>query len=277
VSDLHKALPPGAEILQVDQLTGGYANTTWRVQLADRTVVVKTSDIPVFAIEAAGLSVLRTAGLRTPDVLDVGPNFLTLEALDPNPPDSDEFWEAAGRAIADLHTRTSDRHGWPENGWLGQLPQDNRWDADGHRFFATSRILRYLPEPKVEAALTSADRARIERLCDRIDQLLPTAPAVLTHGDLWRANVVATNDGRPAFIDPSVSWTWAELDLSMMFCTGGVPDRFFAAYHEIHPPVPGWRERMELLNLKELLSVIGQLGPVEDTVARVRTVLDTYR
>jgi len=62
----------------------------------------------------------------------------------------------------------------------------------------------------------------------------------------------------------------------MMFCTGGVPDRFFAAYHELHPPVPAWQERMQLLNLRELLSVIAHLGPANDTVARVRAVVGTY-
>jgi fructosamine-3-kinase len=267
---------PGAEILQVEPLTGGYANTTWSVRLVGRTVVVKTSDSPVFAVEAAGLSVLRAAGLRTPDVIDVGANSLVLEALDPKPSGTDEFWEAAGRAVAGLHTRTSDRHGWSEAGWLGRLPQENAWDTDGHRFFATRRILRYLPEPKVEAALTSTDRARIERLCERFDQLLPAAPAVLTHGDLWRANVIATHDGQPVFIDPAVSWTWGEVDLSMMFCSGGVPERFFAAYHEVHPPEPGWRERMQLLNLRELLSMVAHFGAIGDYVEQIRTVVRTY-
>jgi fructosamine-3-kinase len=271
-----RALPPGAEILAADLLAGGFANDTWRVRLADATVVVKTSDYPVFAAEAAGLAVLRGEGLLTPDVIGVSQDSLTLEALEPTTPDTDEFWEAAGRAVAGLHTRTSELHGWPEDGWLGLLPQENAWDSDGRRFFATRRVLRYLREPKTEEVLTTTDRARIEKLCDRFDQLLPEAPAVLTHGDLWRSNVVATHDGRPAFIDPAVSWTWAEVDLSMMFCAGGVPDRFFAAYHEIHPPVPDWQERMQLLNLRELLSVIAHFGAVNDSVARVRAVVGTY-
>lgn len=272
MSDLQAALPPGAEILQVEQLTGGFANTTWLVKLADRTVVVKTGD-DVFTAEAEGLAVLRAEGLRTPDVIRVSANSLTLEALTPNAPDTGEFWEAAGRAIAGLHTKTSPKHGWPEDGWLGRLPQDNTWDTDGHRFFATRRVLRYLPEPKTQEALTATDRADIERLCARFDQLLPEASAVLTHGDLWKANVIATPDGQPAFIDPAMSWTWAEVDLSMMFCSGGVPDRFFAAYHEVHPPEPGWQERMRLLNLRELLSVVAHFGPTGDYVEQIRSVV----
>jgi hypothetical protein len=35
-------------------------------------------------------------------------------------------------------------------------------------------------------------------------------------------------------------------------------DRLFAAYHEVHPPEPGWREHLRLLHLRELLSLVGQ-------------------
>jgi fructosamine-3-kinase len=147
----------------------------------------------------------------------------TLEALSPAP-DSVDFWAAAGRAVAGLHGRTSPRFGWDRDGWLGRLPQENTWDYDGHRFFATRRILRY----------------------------------------------------QPVFIDPAVSWTWAEVDLSMAYCTGGIPEEFFAAYHEIHPPEPGWRERMELLNLRELLSVVAHFGPTGDYVSQIRGVITRF-
>jgi fructosamine-3-kinase len=99
---------------------------------------------------------------------------------------------------------------------------------------------------------------------------------VLNHGDLWHGNLLSTEDGEPAFIDPAMSWTWAESDLSMAYCSGGIPPSFFDAYHEIHPAEPGWEQRMELLNLRELLSVIAHFGPVEDYVARIRGVLKHF-
>jgi fructosamine-3-kinase len=274
--------PAGTAVAAVEKLTGGWANTTWRVRLADgREVVVKTSATApegLFAVEAAGLVVLRDlGGLRTPDVVAVGPRSLTLEALVPSKPATDEFWEAAGRSVAGLHGRTAPRHGWDEDGWLGRLPQDNTWDDDGHRFFATRRVLRYLGEPRVREALDAADLAGLEKLCDRLPDLVPVAPAVLTHGDLWHANVVATAGGAPAFIDPAVSWTWGEIDLSMAYCSGTIPERFFAAYHEVRPPEPGWRERMELLNLRELLSVVAHFGALGDYVEQIRRVLRQWQ
>lgn len=113
-------------------------------------------------------------------------------------------------------------------------------------------------------------------MCDRLGELVPAAPAVLTHGDLWRGNVLSTEDGEAAFIDPAMSWTWAEVDLSMAYCTGGIPERFFGSYHEIRPAEGAWRERMELLNLRELLSVIAHFGPVDDYVARIRKVVKQF-
>ncbi|WBQ04744.1 fructosamine kinase family protein [Kribbella sp. CA-293567] len=266
--------------MTAEQLTGGFANQTWRVRLTGRTVIVKFAedDQPgVFATEAAGLAVLRAEGLRTPDVIGVTDHSLTLQALEPAPPGSNQFWEAAGRAVAALHTKTSPRHGWPADGWLGRLPQENAWDTNGRRFFATNRVLRYLREPKAQEVLTASDRTGIEKLCARFPQLLPEAPAVLTHGDLWRSNVIATADGLPVFIDPAVSWTWAEVDLSMMFCSGGVPERFFAAYHELRPPEPGWQQRMRLLNLRELLSMVAHFGAIGDCLAQIRGVVAAYR
>jgi len=266
----------------VTRLDGGEVNSTWLVLLTDgRRVVVKGGRAApggLFADEAAGLAVLQISGrLPTPQVLSVSATSLVLEALSPHIPDTPGFWEAAARAVAGLHAHVSPRHGWGHNGWLGWLAQENAWDDDGHRFFAEHRILRYLREPAAQRTLDASDRAGLERLCARLPVLVPASPAVLTHGDLWRGNMVADPAERPVFIDPAVSWTWAEADLSMMYCTGGVPARFFDAYHELNPPpASGWRERMELLHLRELLSVAAHFGATGDCATRIRDVVRRF-
>lgn len=269
------------EAVADEPLSGGAVNDVRRLTLADGTrVVLKSSEQAppdLYAQEAEGLRVLREqGGLRTPRVIEVSARHLLLEALEPAPADGDAFWAEAGRAVARLHAVRGDRFGWHAEGWLGLLPQTNAWTDDGHAFFAEHRVLRYLREPKVRAALDPADLAGLERICDRLPRLVPGGPAVLNHGDLYQGNVVAASDGAPAFIDPAVCWMWAESELSMMYCTGRPPESFFAAYHEVLPLSDGWQERMPLLHLRELISTIAHFGAWGDCVPQVRDVIRRF-
>lgn len=66
-----------------------------------------------------------------------------------------------------------------------------------------------------------------------------------------------------------------------MYCNELPTERFFDAYYEIRPPEPGWRERLELLNLRELLSTVAHLGDhpslVEEAVMQIHTIISAYR
>jgi fructosamine-3-kinase len=246
-------------------------------------MVVKASErapARMFVAEAEGLDAIQPASsLVTPKVLHAGPSHLVLEALCP-PRDEPAFWEEAGRAVATLHANRGPAHGWPQDNWLGLLAQQNAWSQDGHEFFAQSRVRRYLAEPRLQTALDSRACAAIEKICSRLADLVPEMPAVLCHGDMWRGNLLATQAGRPAVIDPAICYAWAEVDISMMYCTGPPPpERFFDAYHEAHPAEHSWRERMELLNIRELLSTVATFGddPVCDkALTRVHALIAAY-
>jgi fructosamine-3-kinase len=103
------------------------------------------------------------------------------------------------------------------DGYLGRVVQHDPWTANGHEFFAQHRVLRYLDEPLVQQELTRAAWRARERFCDRLTEIVPAIPAVLTHGDLWQGNLLSQADGRITAIDPAVSYTWAEVDLSMLW------------------------------------------------------------
>ena len=272
-------------ITGLEFLSGGAIADTWLVTYADGTSVVGKTPAGaapgLFRVEADGLATLRGTGhLATPTVLAVTGRLLLLEALT-EVRDTDQAWEAFARDLAAAHRGTvSDRFGWPEDGWLGRLPQVNTWTASGHDFFAENRLLRYLAEPAAEEALTAADRRAVEQLCFRLPAIIPAMPAVLTHGDLWTGNLVAEPDGRIAVIDPAVSFTWAEVDLSMLWNNSRprASDRFFGVYQDLNPSPDGWRDRMSVLHLREHLSVIAHFGPAAfRAIAPVREILSPFR
>jgi len=279
------SFPVFGEVTETRRLAGGNHRTTWLLIRSDGSqVVVKSGQhLPtgLFLAEAEGLAAIAATGaLNTPTVLHCGPSQLVLEALLPPPVDDASFWEEAGRAVAALHATPGPAHGWHRDNWLGMLPQHNAWTVDGHEFFIRNRVIRFLNDPRTQAALGSDGIAGIERICSRFYDLVPSMPPVLCHGDLWTGNFLATDDGQPAVVDPAVAYSWAEVDISMMYCEMPPPDRFFDAYHEVHPASPGWRERMKLLHLRELLSVLAHFGDLpilcQATVPRVLEVIATY-
>jgi fructosamine-3-kinase len=274
----------GYAAAEVERATGGVVAVAGLVTLRDGSrLFAKTLPVPdpdVFAVEAAGLSELRDAGgAITPDVLHVSPRLLVLERMRPRGDDA-HFWERLAHMVAALHlSTTTDRFGWHREGRLGRLRQDNTWETDGHTFFAQRRILRWLPEPLVEAEFDREERRALERLCAALPELVPAGPACLTHGDLWQGNVVATADGAPALVDPAVSYTWPEVDLSMLWCSPRVPaaERFFAVYREVAGLRDGWEERMPLLHLRELLSIIAHGDDDWGAAEAVRRTIAPFR
>jgi len=59
----------------------------------------------VFTAEAKGLTVLREAGVATPEVILADRDLLVLDVLRPRP-DTEAFWERLARTLAHLHTTT---------------------------------------------------------------------------------------------------------------------------------------------------------------------------
>ncbi|WP_246157909.1 fructosamine kinase family protein [Catellatospora sichuanensis] len=217
--------------------------------------------------------------MATPEVILANRELLVLSVLRPRPR-SETFWERFAHELARLHMSTTHpRFGWHRDNWLGRRRQANTWDDDGFTFFAQHRLLRWLGEPRVEAALDAGDRAALERLCHRLPDLLPDRPACLTHGDLWAQNVLATPDGEPALIDPAVSYMWAEVDLAHVWSTAPPPEaqRFFEVYAELTSLDGDWRARMPIVQLRQHLAVIAQFDDDWGAGDQIRATLAPFR
>lgn len=238
---------------------GGWVATTWLARLADGSdVAVKCTPYPADA-EVDGLAALAAAGVPVPRVLGYRGGTLVMERVS-GPPD----WAGLGRAVAAMHRTTGERFGWHRDNRAGRFVQPNGWSDDWPTFFVERRLRVHLADPAVPAEL----RRRLERACDGpIQALLPARPtASLTHGDLWRGNVV---DGRWV-IDPEVSFADRELDLAYMQMSQSdpLPAQFWSAYLEQLPLPEGYRQRRRVLELHHRLLNVRHFG------ARTLTALD---
>ncbi|WP_327032138.1 fructosamine kinase family protein [Micromonospora ureilytica] len=273
------------EVVTVQPVTGGLAALAGIATRRDAPpVFVKAfADPPaddVFVAEAEGLAALRElGGVATPEVILADPDLLVLSVLRARPR-SEVFWEQFAHLLARLHLSTiHPRFGWHHDNWLGRRRQINTWNDDGFAFFAEHRLLRWLDQPRVEAALDAEDRAALERLCDRLPDLLPDRPACLTHGDLWAQNILATADGQPALIDPAVSYMWAEVDLAHVWSTSPPPEarRMFEVYAELTSLDGDWEARMPVIQLRQHLAVLAQFDNDWGAADQIRAVLAPFR
>jgi fructosamine-3-kinase len=241
---------------------GGDINEAFRVVLADgRRAFVKTradAHAGEYDTEAAGLRWLAEPGaLRTPDVLEVGKDHLALEWIDRGGLDGDGA-EELGRGLAATHEAGAPHFGDPRgegSSGFGSLRLPNGPTEDWPSFYADCRLAPLARIARERGALSGAGIAAVERVCERLGELVgPAEPPARLHGDLWSGNVMADADGRPVLIDPSAYGGHREIDLAMLRLFGAPGgERVFAAYHERAPLADGWQERVELYQLLPLL------------------------
>ncbi|HLH14204.1 MAG TPA: fructosamine kinase family protein, partial [Solirubrobacteraceae bacterium] len=263
-------LPPGAR--EVRRVGGGDINEAYRVTLADGTrAFVKTRADPArgeYAAEAAGLRWLAQPGaLRTPRVLEAHERYLALEWIDAGEAGGargldDAGAEELGRGLARTHLAGAACFGGAggADARFGSLALPNEPAADWPSFYAQRRLLPLARIARERGALDAGAVAAVERVCERLPELVgpAEAPARL-HGDLWSGNVMVDAHARPWLIDPCAYGGHREVDLAMLRlfgapCASSVGrERVFAAYEELAPLADGWRERVELFQLLPLL------------------------
>ncbi|TFH49886.1 MAG: aminoglycoside phosphotransferase [Lysobacterales bacterium] len=281
-SSLHSYLASQNETLtgEIMQLQGGAISTTLRLEVdSGRHYVAKClNDVPndIYEKETAGLRALELSQCpRVPEVYAVGRDYLLLEDLGSGER-SATYWEEFGHQVALLHSHTQPLFGYNHDNYLGRAIQQNPRLADGHAFFAQARVLRFLTLWQCTTVLTTEDRRRLGSFCARLPDLVPDQPAALCHGDLWHGNIAITDAGAPAYLDPAVHYGWPEADLGMTTQYEHFDDRFYDAYDEAGTLEPGWRDRLEIYHIKEILSMVAHFGEKYDSLIKLRAFLDRY-
>jgi len=256
------SLPPGAT--EVRRIGGGDINEAFRVMLADgREAFVKTradASPGEYSAEAAGLQWLaEPGGIRTPGVLEVGDDYLALQWVEHGRLDPAGASEL-GRGLARTHLAGAAHFGefrgsgaGAESGF-GSLRLPNAPTDDWPTFYGERRLLPLARLARERSALTSAGVAAVERVSERLGELVgPPEPPSRLHGDLWQGNVMGDAEGRPWLIDPSAYGGHREIDLAMLRLFGAPGGGVFDAYEEVAPLAEGWEDRVGLYQLLPLL------------------------
>jgi len=277
---LEKAL--GSAVIASRPMAGGDVADVSRLTLADgRQVVAKRprADQPdSTAIEAMMLTYLKEhSPLPVPEVLFQADGILVMEHIaHAGATDRRAASIDVARHVAALHKVSGLRYGFETDTVIGPLPQENQESDSWCSFFGERRLLAMAGACTRTGRLTAATMVRIEKLAQKLPDLIPDRPnASLLHGDIWAGNILIDGDRVAAFIDPAISYGHHEMDLAFIALMGGLDPVFFEAYEDITPLAPGFHdERMALYQLWPLLVHVRLFGG--GYVGAVERILDRF-
>ncbi len=255
-------------ILNVQSQSGGDIGSSVKVTTKDSVFFVKGYSMSSMGgaaeSEAEGLQLIAsTKCIYVPKVEDVTTNgdreFLILGFIHPGQR-RPGYWEDFGKALASLHQMTTKSYGLSNDNFIGRLPQGNTFSDNVFSFIANSRLL---PQGKLaldKGLLVLDEIAMIEKLCTKLESLIPNEPPALIHGDLWSGNYLCNRNGKVVIIDPSVSYSHREFDIAMTSLFGRCAPTFYQTYHDSYPLVAGWKDRVDLFQLYYLLVHLNMFG-----------------
>jgi aminoglycoside phosphotransferase (APT) family kinase protein len=192
------------DVRRAVELSGGGFAAVWRVDLADRSVVVKVGppagapllgyEAGMIESEAAYFRLVRSQvpSVPVPEVLHLGDDWLITTLLPGVPltevPDGAAVRAQLGAAVAQLHTVTG-----PRFGYTGDRPSGDDWPS------AFAAILDRL---RADAASWDVPLPPLDGLLERHQKALRqvTRPA-LVHFDLWDGNVLSSGGRLTGLVD----------------------------------------------------------------------------
>ncbi|NQU54897.1 MAG: fructosamine kinase family protein [Bacteroidetes bacterium] len=263
-NSLSKSLGESVEILASSLIGGGCINSASKITTNVGDFFLKWNancQSDIFIREAESLNELKKAAsnhLIIPNIfaaklVDSTPGFLVLEYL-PQRFSTSGDEEKLGRGLAFIHKYPTEKFGFYNNNYCGSTLQNNSWTKSWVEFFRDNRLRFLLKLIQNERPLPTSEIKVYDKLLDRISNLLSEeSEPVLIHGDLWSGNFMISEKG-PALIDPASYYANREMEMAIITMFGGFSSRFYAAYNEVNPLLPDWKQRNSLYQLYHILN-----------------------
>ena len=248
----------GREPSQIVKLTGGDINEVYQAFLTEKSVVIKinnTQTLPqLFEKEKQGLELLSKSTFIVPKPLKIGTiddtPFLIMDYIEQG---SELNWAVFGEKLAQLHQIEGKYFGLDHDNYIGSLEQINQECGAWSEFYTNHRLIAFTAKARDQGLFEKKHCNSVEKLCQRLDELIPVCKPSLIHGDLWSGNLLIHASGHPVLIDPAVYYGHPEMDWAMLSLFGSYPVEALDHYQNLHPLEKGLNERIDIHQLYPLL------------------------
>ena len=268
----------GREPSQIVKLTGGDINEVYQVFLKEKSVVIKINNsqsIPqLFEKEKQGLELLSKSTFVVPRPIETGliddMQYLIMDYIEQG---SNLNWGVFGEKLAKLHQIEGKYFGLDHNNYIGSLEQINQECGGWSEFYTNHRLIALTAKARDQGLFEKKHCNWVEKLCQRLDELIPACKPSLIHGDLWSGNLLIDTSGHPVLIDPAVYYGHPEMDWAMLSLFGSYPVEALDHYQNLHPLEKGLNERIDIHQLYPLMVHLilfgkGYLNGVESTLKK---------
>lgn len=239
-------------------LSGGDINKVYHCIYEEKELVIKfniTNKYPeMFEKESKGLRLLSASNFKTPKTIATGNfknhNYLILEYIQPG---NKLNWIKFGQNLALMHQITNQKFGLDYDNYIGSIQQINNYENSWEEFYSNFRLLQLTAKARDQQLILKSDVSKIEKLCLKLNELIPNTKPSLIHGDLWSGNLISDKNNEPVLIDPAVYYAHPEMDWAMLSLFGNYPTIAMEKYNEINPIEKDFEKRKEIHQLYPLL------------------------